>query len=70
MKRFARKNLWPALILGLSFASTALAVPVSPGDNGPPAAPEPGLILMVVAGLVLGGGYILLRRRLARKASN
>ncbi len=37
--------------------------------GGAPAAPEPTVVLMVVAGLVLGGGYIVWRRKqLASKA--
>ena len=62
MNRSLRSGI--VLILGLTFASAAFAVPVSPSDGGgTPAAPEPGLMLMAVLGLVLGGGYIAWRRR-------
>ena len=64
MKSSSLTRVWVVLILGLTFASVALATPpVSPGDGGGvPSAPEPGLMLMAVSGLVLGGGYIVWRR--------
>ena len=63
MKSSSLTRVWVVLILGLTFASAALATPVSPSDGGGvPSAPEPGLMLMAVSGLVLGGGYIVWRR--------
>ena len=67
------RSLRAALTLGLVCVGTALATPppVSPGDGGNiPAAPEPNLILMVVAGLVLLFGYVLWRRRQLRAPTN
>lgn len=66
MKSCSLTRVWVAAILGLTIAGRALATPppVSPGEGGDvPAAPEPGLLLMAVLGLALGGGYILWRRR-------
>jgi len=37
--------------------------------DGAPAAPEPGIALMVTAGVMLGGGYLVLRRRQAGRKS-
>jgi len=59
-------RMWTMLILGMTFANAALAVPhISPSDggDGSPSAPEPGSILMIVIGLVLVGGYLLWRQR-------
>jgi len=64
-------RVYRVLILGLTFAGAALATPppVSPGDGGGlPSAPEPGLMLMAVSGLVVGGAYLMWRRRQIQKA--
>jgi len=70
-----KTNRWyRVLILGLTVANAALAVPVAPppasqGDGGGvPSAPEPGLMLMAVSGLILGGAYLIWRRRQIQKA--
>ena len=71
MKSSSLTRVWVVLILGLTFASAALATPVSPSDGGGvPSAPEPGLMVMAVSGLVLGGVYLLWRRRHLQNKSN
>ena len=64
------------LVLGLALAGTAFAGTDNGNGNGgnnngngngkggtPPAAPEPGLLLMVASGLALGGGYLVWRSK-------
>lgn len=61
MKSSLLTRMWVVLILGLTFANAALAK--SDPREHPPAAPEPGVLTMAVAGLVLGGVYLLWRCR-------
>jgi len=72
MKKHAFTRVWLglAVVWGLASATVAVARPTSGGDdNRTPAAPEPEIIVMAVSGLVLGGGYVLWRRR-SRKSPN
>jgi len=72
MKSNSLTRLWAVLVLGLTFACTALATPAaSPSDGGGvPSAPEPSLIVLAICGLALGGGYVLWRRRHMHKKAN
>ena len=75
MKATSRTTQILGLMIGLTLAGAAFAYADGNGGVGngngngndkhgnPPAAPEPGIFLMVTAGIALGGGYILWRRR-------
>ena len=70
-KRAAR---WVAVVFFSSWAQAALGVvrppPVEPGDGGAPAAPEPLLILMIIIGLLLVGGYVAYRLHKRKPQTN
>ena len=68
MKSSSLTNMWFLLILALSVSSAALAVPVQ-NPPPPPATPEPGLLLMAVSGLALGGGYLAWRSKQSKSKS-
>ena len=80
MKSSSRTALMLGIVIGMALASTAFAQNGGVGNgngngNGkhgggtPPAAPEPGLLLMAVSGVALCGGYIVWRRKQSKQTS-
>ena len=70
MKTSSWTAMWVLLIFALSAASAAWAVPdPATPRTPPPAAPEPGLLLMVACGLALGGGYLVWRNKQSKSKS-
>jgi hypothetical protein len=65
MKRYSQIVRWLPLIVTLMLAGMAAAQGASQSQRVevPPPTPEPGLLLMAISGLALGGGYVLWRRR-------
>lgn len=65
---------WVVGVFFSSWAQAALGVvrppPVDPGDDGTPAAPEPLLILMIIIGLLLVGGYVAYRLYKRKQQTN
>ena len=77
MKTRSKVTLALVMVIGLAMAGAAVAQNGGVGnDNGngndkhrPPAAPEPGLLLMAASGVALGGGYIVWRYKLLKNKS-
>ena len=70
MKSSSRTTLMLGIVIGMALAGTAFAQNGGVGNGNdkhhggtPPAAPEPGLLLMAASGIALGGGYIMWRRK-------
>jgi len=75
-----RTTVWLVLFLSLSLAGVAAGQSSGPQGGGipgpvaqcvaPPAAPEPGILILSAIGVALSGGFVVWRRRKSNGRNN